>query len=109
MYKNEKFAYVEYDYTKNYIYFENYVDRPVMLPFGIKKEVTLNDLKDFFQSRCFPKERPSCKQMLRALGVPFYEPELIVRKTHGLQYEDYLWLRFDDEVINYDDIKIRKD
>ena len=30
-----------------------------------------------------------------------------VRVSHGVTYEDYFWIRFDDEEITWDDVKIR--
>lgn len=88
--------------------FENFIDNPLWLPFGIKTEATMNDLEDFYEERCFPKERGNCKDILNALDVPCYEPELICRKTHGQQFDDFLWLQFSDEPqVQYKDIALR--
>lgn len=70
----------------------------VFLPFGIKTDnITMQDLDDFYESRCFPKERGNCRELLKALDVDYYEPELICRKTHGLQYDDMCWIKFDTD------------
>ena len=88
--------------------FENYIKNPLWLPFGIKKTVTLNDLEEFYEERCFPRERVNCKELLRDLGLDCYEPELICRKTHGVQFDDFLWLQFSDEKkVTYQEIKLR--
>lgn len=88
--------------------FENFMDNPIWLPFGIKKTATMQDLEEFYADRCFPEERANCKDVLRVLDVDYYEPELICRKTHGQQFDDFLWLQFsDEEQVSYQDIKLR--
>jgi hypothetical protein len=88
--------------------FKNYIDNPVFLPFGVNTTATPDTLEEFFEERCFPRERANCKQILRELGVDCYEPELICRKTHGLQFDDFIWLQFSDEPqVSWNDIKMR--
>ena len=88
--------------------YTTYTDNPINLPFGVNKTPTLKDLDEYFEERCFPRERENCKQILQALDIPTYEPELICRKTHGLQFDDFLWLQFSDEPqVTYDEIKLR--
>lgn len=87
---------------------KNYIDFVVFLPFGVKTEATVDDLEEFFEERCFPRERANCKDILRELGLDCYEPELICRKTHGLQFDDFIWLQFSDEPqVCWKDIKLR--
>lgn len=89
--------------------FRNYnIVAEVFLPFGRRKFATYNDLMEFYESRCFPKERVNCAEILKHLGLDTYEPELICRKTHGIQNDDYIWLQFSDEKqVKYNDIKFR--
>lgn len=88
--------------------FKNYNYPAVMLPFGIRTSATVDDLEEFFEERCFPRERANCKDLLRRLGLGCYEPELICRKTHGLQFDDFIWLQFSDEPqVRWEDIKLR--
>lgn len=95
--------------NNNNVTFENYGNvLPVFLPFGIKTSATIEDLEEFYEFRCFPRERANCKQILKGLGVDCYEPELICRKTHGLQFDDFVWLQFSDEPqVCWNDIKLR--
>ena len=89
--------------------FRNYAIDPVKLPFGVKTIVTQDDLEEFFKDRCFPQERTNSKQILRNLGIDCYEPELICRKTHGMQFDDFMWLQFNDEPqVYWNDIKLRE-
>ena len=72
------------------------------------RPVTRQDVVSFIESRCFPKDRFNCKDVLDALGLDSYNVWNIVEKTHGLIFDDYTWLRFENEVIDYKDIKLRK-
>lgn len=88
--------------------FKNYSDLVIILPFGIKETANYDDLMEFYESRCFPKARVNCKQVLRSLDLDFYDPEMICRKTHGQQFDDFIWLQFSDEPqVRYKDIKMR--
>lgn len=88
--------------------FENYTDFVLDLPFGIRTSATVDDLEEFFEDRCFPRERVNAKDLLHDLGLDYYEPELICRKTHGMQFDDFIWLQFSDEPqVCWNDIKLR--
>lgn len=88
--------------------FENYSDDVLLVAFGVRTEVTYKDLLDFYEDRCFPRERSNAKDLLHDLGLDYYDPELICRKTHGMQFDDFMWLQFSDEPqVKYSDIKIR--
>lgn len=92
----------------NNVSFKNYSDFYLFLPFGVKESATYEDLMEFYEDRCFPRERANCKEILHNLGVDFYDPELICRKTHGLQFDDFIWLQFSDEPqVRWEDIKLR--
>ena len=92
----------------NNVNFINYTDNVLQLPFGVRTSATVDDLEEFFEDRCFPRERVNCKEILHNLGLDCYEPELICRKTHGLQFDDFIWLQFSDEPqVCWNDIKLR--
>lgn len=88
--------------------FTNYTDDTLKLPFGVRTEVGEKDLQEFYRERAFPEERDNCKEVLNALGLNYYDAESVCRKTHGLQFDDFLWLQFSDEPqVKYSDIKLR--
>ena len=73
-----------------------------------RTEVTYKDLEEFFEDRCFPRERQNAKELLKGIGLDYYDPEAICRKTHGMQFDDFMWMQFSDEPqVKYSDIKIR--
>ena len=88
--------------------FKNYSDFYLFLPFGKNINATYEDLMEFYEERCFPRERANCKEIIHNLGLDYYDPELICRKTHGLQFDDFIWLQFSDEPqVCWNDIKLR--
>ncbi|KSV59157.1 hypothetical protein [Acetivibrio ethanolgignens] len=95
---------VTVDYNTNKVTVKNFTDDIVDTAFGLV-EPTIDDLDDFFETRCFDRNRPDSKEILEALGLPYYDPEQIVRRTYGRFTDDYYWLRFDDEQVVWEDVK----
>lgn len=85
---------------------KQYTNNPIEKPFPMS-DPTIKDVSEFLRSRCFPEERANKKELLGALGLEHYIPLNIVRETHGVMFEDYLWIRFRGETLQYDDVKIR--
>lgn len=81
--------------------FEYYSDFKLDKAFGNVTSATYEDLYNFFEERCFPRERANCKQLLKMLGVDFYEPYEIVKKTHGVLGSDDYWIKFEGETLEY--------
>ncbi|MCI5502357.1 MAG: transcriptional regulator, partial [Lachnospiraceae bacterium] len=79
------------------VYIKNISSYFLNHPFGPKTEVSWDELERFLESRCFPKERPNCKELLHLLGVDSYDPWQIIRKTEGRMCEDHMWLKIMEE------------
>lgn len=72
----------------------NYTDDLIFRAFGINENPSWTDLENFLRSRCFPEERMNRKHLLELLGVDYYDPWLITKKTEGRMEEDHQWLKF---------------
>ena len=108
MHKNSVAADVTVDRQRKSVVCVNYSDDILCRPFGINCTPSMADVGELFESRCFPRERRNCDQLLADLGLDHYSPLEIVRKTHGRQLEDYCWIKFDGEDLDYErDIKLR--
>ena len=79
----------------------NYTDDILMTAFGNNKNITLDDLEEFFEERCFPRSR--AKQVLKNEDIP-YVPYLIIQRTHGTMFDDCFWIRFEGEDLCWDDV-----
>lgn len=73
----------------------NYVDNPLCRAFGVNTEPSYEEYEEFLESRCFPRSRDKMKLELKRLGIPFYDPILIIEKTEGRMAEDSFWLRIE--------------
>ena len=87
---------------KQELFTKNILDIPI-----VKNNPTINDLYDFFESRIFPRERADKDDLLELLGLKEYNPYEIVKKTHGLHYDDFRWIKFKGESIEFEDIRLR--
>ncbi|MFQ9151986.1 MAG: hypothetical protein ACLR6B_11325 [Blautia sp.] len=84
----------------------NYTERICELGFG-GGVVTPQRVYEYFQSRTIDQARPDLKEYLARLGLTEYNSYKMVRETHGLMWDDYQWVRFPDDTVTYEEIKIR--
>jgi hypothetical protein len=80
---------------------------PVFLPFPNKQQISVGDVLDYFESRCFPRTRHHADQILQSLGLKEYVASDIVKQTHGVLYDDYIWIRFSNEELSCADVHPR--
>lgn len=62
---------------------------------------------DFLKSRCYENERADLKQILESTGMASNNPWEWVKKTHGVTYDDFIWIRFPGETLQWKDVAIR--
>ena len=86
---------IDVDEMQKIVHIRNYVDNIQFRAFGIKEDPTIEDYNEFLESRCFPRTRDKMKLVLRDLGIPFYDPYLIIQKTEGRMAEDDFWIRIE--------------
>jgi putative transcriptional regulator len=43
----------------------------------------------------FPKTERQMKLELKRLGIPFYDPIMIIEKTEGRMAEDHFWIKIE--------------
>ena len=71
--------------------------------------ISRNQLNEIFKQRCFDEGRADAMDKLRSLGLKEYIPREIVRRTHGVSYNDFLWFRFEGENLRAEDVLVRDD
>lgn len=64
---------------------------------------------EVLKMRCWDPGRPDIKELLAACGLTKYIPLDIVRKTHGVSYNDFLWIKFPGENLRAEDVLVRTD
>lgn len=95
MYKNKVCTLIDVDEVKQIVQIKNYADNIMFRAFGSNQKPDIEDYREFLESRCFPRTRDKMKLMLRDLGIPFYDPYLIIQKTEGRMAEDDFWIRIE--------------
>ena len=95
MYKDKKCTLIDVDEMNQKVEIKNYVRNPVFRAFGNNLTPTYDDYLEFLESRCFPRTRDKIKIELDRIGVPFYDPYLIVEKTEGRMGEDDFWIQIE--------------
>lgn len=92
MYKNKKCTLIDVDDINRKVVIKNYTNNIMYRAFGAKVSPNYDDYNEFLKSRCFPESRDKIKIQLEALGIPFYDPMLIIEKTQGKMAEDDFWI-----------------
>ena len=67
---------------------ENHTADVLRTAFGVNQNPTWDDLQQFLESRCVPRQRDGLRYYLAELGLEKYDPLEIVRKTEGHMAED---------------------
>lgn len=79
---------IDVNISKRKVSFKNYTSDMNLRAFGPKEEVSYEEYEEFLESRCFPSTRDKSKILLDELGIPFYDPLLIIEKTGGRMADD---------------------
>lgn len=105
MFENTVCTIIDIDEVNRSVAIKNYTSNPQFRAFGINTEPTFEDYEEFIESRCFPRSRDKIKLELERLGIPFYDPLLIIEKTEGRMAEDDFWIKterwMNDRAIRY--------
>ena len=89
---NELCTIIDIDFRHEKIAIQNYTDKIPLRAFGVVTDPSWADFEYFLEDRCFPRTRDHAKEILREIGVPFYDPLLIIEKTKGYMAGDYQWI-----------------
>ena len=95
MYEDMVCTIIDIDEANREVEIHNYTDNLQYRAFGVNTEPTFKDYEEFIEARCFPKTRDKIKLELERLGIPFYDPVLIIEKTEGRMAEDKFWIRLE--------------
>ena len=76
------------DRTMRTLAIENHTADVLRTAFGVDQNPTWNDLQEFLESRCVPRQRDGLRYYLAEFGLKKYEPLEIIRKTEGRMAED---------------------
>lgn len=95
MYKEKVCTLIDVNEIKREISIKNYTENIMFRAFGIEENPDYHMYEKFLESRCFPESRDKMKLILRDLDLPFYDPMMIIEKTHGKMAEDDFWIKIE--------------
>lgn len=91
---------------KKNVTISRYTDNPGKQLFAQTK-MTRYQLGKIFEMRCWEKERSDINEILEYLDLSEYNPYEIVKRTHGVSYNDFIWFRFPGEKLTSKDVLVR--
>lgn len=83
-----------------------FIEHPLHQLFA-KNKMTRHQLNQILISRCWDQGRADIEQLLEGIGLEYYNPHEIVKRTHGVSYNDYIWFRFPGEELTSKDVLVR--
>ena len=106
MHKNTPVADVFLSSDHKYIKIDKLVPDGPFQPFGGNK-LDLERFYRFIKGRCYEDCRADLPEILASVGLESNDPYKWIRISHGVTWEDFFWVKFDDENIKWEDVKIR--
>ena len=63
---------------------------------------------EFLRSRCYEDGRTDLNEILGQAGLKDNNPWEWVKISHGVTFDDYFWVRFPGEDLNWKDVMVRE-
>jgi len=82
---------------------QRFTEHPVKQIFR-DDELDVFKLSSILETRCWLRDCRNIDNYLKKLDIQYYDPLAIVRKTHGVSYNDFLWFRFNGESLTWKDV-----
>lgn len=95
MYGQDVCTLIDVNEREQKVEIKNYTDKIMFRAFGVVEEPGYDQYMKFLESRCFPESRDKMKLILKNMGLPFYDPILIIEKTEGRMAEDDFWIQIE--------------
>lgn len=92
MYQQHLCTLIDVDEGRRIVQIRNFTDHLQFRAFGADEAPDYETYYAFLESRCFPQSRDKMKLILNDLGIPFYDPLMIIEKTQGKMAEDDFWI-----------------
>ncbi|MBQ6735171.1 MAG: helix-turn-helix transcriptional regulator [Lachnospiraceae bacterium] len=91
---------------KKNIRIEKYEPDGIRQPFS-GTNLTLERFYRFLKSRCYEDGRADLDRILKKACLSDNNPYQWVALTHGVTYDDFFWIKTDQETLTWDEVRIR--
>lgn len=85
---------------KNEVYTDNLIFHPFPRSKTIEQVIAALQQRVICESRCN-------EFLLNSMGLDHYNIYDILYNTHGVDIDDFIWFKFDNEDITWDDVRVR--
>ena len=106
-YENIPVAHVYVSDNHKCVWVEKLVSDGMMQPFCGDK-LDLERVYSFLKSRCYKDSYAGLEEVLKKQNMTSNNPWEWNRKTHGITWEDFFWIKFEGEDINWEDIRWKR-
>lgn len=107
MWKNEKSVDVHISDNRRDVTIRKYLTGASKQPF-MGGPVNMTRIYNFLKSRCYEDNYAGLDEVLEKAGMTWNNPWEWCKITHGVTYDDFLWIRYPDENdIKWEDVKVR--
>lgn len=106
MYKDEPVTEVYLSDDKKTVRIKKLIPDSIRQPFSGQK-LDLERVYNFLKGRCYEDGRADLPEILKQAGLSENNPWKWCRISHGVTYEDFFWIRFEDEDIQWKDVRVR--
>ncbi|MBD5474570.1 MAG: hypothetical protein HDR17_01070 [Lachnospiraceae bacterium] len=107
MHRNEPVAQVQISDDHMNVRIEKIIPDSLIQPFG-GNDLSLNRVYCFLKSRCYEDDRADLQEILNQAELKENNPWQWNRITHGVTWEDDLWIKFDGEELEWENVRWRK-
>lgn len=107
MYENSPVAKVFVSDNHKQVEIEKLIPDSIIQPFG-GDNLTLERVYSFLKSRCYEDGREGLDEILKQAGLSCNNPWEWNKITHGVMYDDPLWIRFEGEELRWEDVRWRR-
>ncbi len=88
------------------VYIDRLIQHPAKQLFWTNK-MNIFQLSMIFEDRCWERNRDDIDDIIHNLGLKSYDLFEITKLTHGTNYNDCLWFKFEGENISFIDVMPR--
>ena len=106
MYIDEPAADVTLSADRKQITFRKWKPDGLQQPFSGNK-LDLERFYRFIKSRCYEDGRGDLAEILKKAHLSDNNPYDWIRISHGVTYDDFFWIRINDEQLTWEDVRIR--
>lgn len=107
MHENNPVARVCISDDRKKITIDKLVPDSIVQPFG-GDNLSLNRVYDFLKSRCYEDNRADLKEILEQAHLTSNDPWKWNKITHGVMWDDQIWIKFDGEDLCWEDVRWRR-